>query len=610
MNLSLEEISSVLTETGLLTGAQFDSALDRLAQDGDTVTPTVLLRRLTADGLLTRFQAQRVGEGHAGELVFGNYLLLNHLGEGGMGDVYKALHRRMQRIVAIKVIKSECASEQELERFRREIQVAARLNHPNIVVAYDADQCDRGDFLVMEYVEGTDLKNIVEETGPMGVDEAVEAIRQAAVGLALAHANGIVHRDIKPANLMRDVSGVVKVADLGLAQMRTANDENADGGITQAGSVMGTIDFMSPEQALDATSVDGRADIYSLGCTLYFLLTGQPVFTGGLMKRMMQHREKTPPSLAEAVDGVSPELDSLFQGMCAKKADDRPESMDAVVREIETLQRRHGAADDADVPAWQPENTAAMLVVDSKLQTVMISKKLTGAGLAEVHTCTSAEDALTRLRTTPVQLVVISRTLPDMSGLQLAERIRDDLRWSQTALLILTADSEQDALTQSLSRMSRVGLLSKSFDSSSLKQTLDALFSLKVDDGRLGGLDDRRVLIADDSKLAQTRVQKVLSDLGLSDFTVVDDGAGVLEHMETEQFDLVVTDYNMPVINGRDVVRFIRQGSRQPDLPVIMVTTEFDPAKLGEIYQLGVSAICGKSFERDQVRNILLQLFM
>ena len=200
--------------------------------------------------------------------------------------VFKARHRRLNRIVALKILPPSFARDRTaVLRFKREVEAAGRLKHPNIVAALDADE-DRGvHFLVMEYVEGRDLDQLVRQRGPLSVVQAIDFLVQAARGLEAAHAEGIVHRDIKPSNLMLDSQGVVRVLDLGLARIVEASQPlgEAKGGagrLTESGMYMGTVDYMAPEQAEDSRRADHLADIYSLGCTLFFLLAGREPFGG------------------------------------------------------------------------------------------------------------------------------------------------------------------------------------------------------------------------------------------------------------------------------------------------------------------------------------------
>ena len=221
-----------------------------------------------------------------------------------MGVVFKARHRRLGRVGALKILPPSFARDRSaVMRFRREVEAAGRLKHPNLVAAQDADE-DRGvHFLVMDYVEGRDLDRVVRDRGPMQVTQAIDCLIQAARGLEAAHAQGIVHRDIKPGNLMLDNAGTVRVLDLGLARIVDAANpfgKSTAGRLTESGMYMGTVDYMAPEQAEDSHRVDHRADIYSLGCTLYYLLTGQEPFLGETMlKRLMAHMERPAPSLRD-----------------------------------------------------------------------------------------------------------------------------------------------------------------------------------------------------------------------------------------------------------------------------------------------------------------------
>jgi len=270
--------------------------------------------------------------------TLGNYLILDKLGEGGMGTVFRAEHRRMLRNVALKVLSPAVLKEQQAaQRFHREVQVAARLVHPNIVTAYDADEDHGVHFLVMEAVEGITLSELVKRDGPLPVKKAVEYVVMAARGLDFAHSKGVVHRDIKPGNLMLDQFGVVKVLDLGLARLNEAGTSNPVGDdITATGNVMGTIDYMSPEQAMNTKDADHRADIYSLGCTLWFLLTGKAVFSGtSVMQRLLAHRDAPVPPLRRERNDVSMELEAVFRKMVAKTVDDRYQSMADVLTAFE-----------------------------------------------------------------------------------------------------------------------------------------------------------------------------------------------------------------------------------------------------------------------------------
>jgi uncharacterized protein (TIGR03067 family) len=259
------------------------------------------------------------------------YRLLRPLGAGGMGSVWLAEHKVMNRQVALKVIRPEFLEKPgAIGRFRREVQAAARLHHPNIVTAHDAEQAGDVHFLVMEYVDGTDLQNVLEERGPLPVTEACEYVRQAALGLQHAHEHGMVHRDIKPQNLM--VSGqerdLVRILDFGLASLVASavveestptSAESQKSTLTQVGSLMGTPDYMAPEQARDARTADIRSDVYSLGCTFYCLLTGKVPFPGGTaIDKVIAHSQRRPQPLAELRKDVPLALVKVIDKMTAK----------------------------------------------------------------------------------------------------------------------------------------------------------------------------------------------------------------------------------------------------------------------------------------------------
>src|SRR5262249_50912874 len=210
----------------------------------------------------------------------GTYRVLERLGWGGMGLVYLCEHKLMRRRVAVKGLPSAKSKDPAaLDRFQREARAVAALDHPNIVHAYDIDQDESLHFLVMEYVDGASLQEIVKKVGPMDVHRAAHYMQQTCLGLEHAHDAGLVHRDIKPGNILVDRSGVVKVLDMGLA--RFFNDEEDILTKKYDENVLGTADYLAPEQALDSHGVDIRADIYSLGATFYFLLTGRTPFGEG-----------------------------------------------------------------------------------------------------------------------------------------------------------------------------------------------------------------------------------------------------------------------------------------------------------------------------------------
>ena len=335
MAVSLVEFVEQLVSSHLATEAELRAVRDGLpdAKRSDTQE---FARELVRQKMLTAYQATAVYQGKAQSLFLGSYVLLDKLGQGGMGLVFKAEHRHMKRVVALKVLPpSSTKSPDVIKRFHREVEAAARLAHPNIVTAFDAGEANKVHFLVMEFVDGSDLSQVVKKQGPMPHDKAVQCILQAGRGLEAAHAAGVVHRDIKPANLLLDKLGVVKILDMGLARL----DEGVGGsgaGMTQTGAIMGTVDYMPPEQALNSKNADARADIYSLGCSLFYLLTGRPPYQGdSLMEKLLAHREHPIPQLRPLCDGLPEPLDAVFQKMVAKNPADRYQTMGAALKDLE-----------------------------------------------------------------------------------------------------------------------------------------------------------------------------------------------------------------------------------------------------------------------------------
>jgi serine/threonine protein kinase len=289
-----------------------DSMLSLLRPAGGSNTPLPVAE--SQAGTAPVFEADVPPELHD----HARYQVLQRLGAGGMGVVYKAEHRLMARTVALKVISKRLTEMSGVvERFRREVQAVARLSHPNLVQAYDAEQAGELHFLVMEFVPGQSLAWLVDRDGPLSVEKACDCVRQAAVGLGHALAQGLVHRDVKPQNLMLTPQGQVKVLDFGLASL--VAEQGGDGGLTETGQGMGTPDYMAPEQIRDAHSVDTRADVYSLGCTLYFLLAGRPPFPeGDSRQKVAAHLEKQPTPLPQLRPGLPAGLVQVVERMMAK----------------------------------------------------------------------------------------------------------------------------------------------------------------------------------------------------------------------------------------------------------------------------------------------------
>lgn len=315
-----------------------------------------LLRELVQRSWLSPYQANLLLQGRGHELFLDPYIVLARLGEGGSGLVLKARHRRMQRIVAIKLIRKSLLTDSNVvARFHREIEVASQVSHPNVVHAYDAGPIGGTFALIMEYVEGINLDTLVKDEGPLPLSRACDYIRQAAVGMQHVHEKGLIHRDIKPSNLLMSPAkdgeggnGTIKVLDLGLARLCGHKAQVvASSQLTTMGSVMmGTPDYMAPEQAIDLRGADIRADIYSLGCTLFFLITGQPPFpAGSLAQKLMKHQAAPVPSIVATRPELPETLDSVLQKMMAKNPADRyqtPEEVAEALGPMTTVDRRTG----------------------------------------------------------------------------------------------------------------------------------------------------------------------------------------------------------------------------------------------------------------------------
>ncbi len=297
-----------------------------------------LLNALVAAGKVTQFQARTIIKGRGKGLLLGTYLVLDKLGQGGFGTVFEAKHRLMGRSVALKLMHPDRLNNQSMvDRFLREVRAAAKLEDPHIVKAYDADRVHGTYFLAMELVKGKVLSDLVKENGPLPMSQALDYLIQSAKGLEYAHRQGVIHRDIKPSNLILDEKGCVRVLDMGLARLDTVEESSREQ-LTQAGTSLGTSDYMAPEQAIDSIRADQRSDIYSLGCTLYALLCAEVMFpSSSETKRLLDHQTASPPPLRHKRADAPPQLEAIYQKMVAKKPEDRYQTMVEVLKALESL---------------------------------------------------------------------------------------------------------------------------------------------------------------------------------------------------------------------------------------------------------------------------------
>jgi serine/threonine protein kinase len=332
-NDASEKLIDLVKRSDLVTPKKLDAFLERSAQvpGGMPAEQEKVAEMLVADGLLTRWQADKLLAGKHRGFRLGKYKLLGQIGKGGMSHVYLAEHVLMERRVAIKVLPRQRVKDRSyLSRFQLEARAAARLDDVNIVRVFDIDNEGDTHYIVMEYVEGRDLHQTVSQNGPLPFVTAVRYVAQVATGLQHAHEMGLVHRDIKPANCLLDQHGTVKLLDMGLAKL---NDDETSLTLANDENVLGTADYLAPEQALNSHAADARADIYSLGCTLYFLLVGRPPFPDGtISERLLKHQVEEPESLLKIRPDTPLSLVDLCARMMAKKPDDRPQTAGDVAR--------------------------------------------------------------------------------------------------------------------------------------------------------------------------------------------------------------------------------------------------------------------------------------
>jgi serine/threonine protein kinase len=331
-----DELLDLVQKSQLVDNQRLSAYLSELRATGiGPKEPAPFASQLVRDGLLTNFQVEQLLEGKWRRFTIGRYKVLERLGFGQHGSVYLCEHNLIHKRVAVKVLPAARATDpSSLERFYREARALAALAHPNIVRAYDIDQEDNLHFLVMEYVDGSSLRHIIEKSGALPVIRAAHYVRQAAMGLQHAHESaGIVHRDIKPDDILVDRAGVVKIIDMSLAQF--CGDE--EGIVTKHYDMdaLGTPDYIAPEQAVDPYTVDIRADIYSLGATFYFCLTGRTPFPDGTVaQKLLCHQTRQPKPIRQRHPDVPEKLAALVECMMAKDPAQRPQTPQAIAEAL------------------------------------------------------------------------------------------------------------------------------------------------------------------------------------------------------------------------------------------------------------------------------------
>ncbi len=332
-----DEFLDLVARSGLVAPSVVEAYQAASEADEAGSLPELLARRLVDEGLLTPFQSRELLRGRwRGFFVDDKFKILHLLGTGGMGTVVLCEHLMLERLVALKLMSPALAKiPGTVDRFMREARASAAMDHIHIARVFDVDRSSRGPYLVMEYIDGTTLHDLVGAHGPLAIDRAAHYIRQAALGLQHAHEAGLVHRDVKPSNLMLDRSGTIKLLDLGLARFF---DTGKNGNLTanlDAEAVMGTADFIAPEQALQSSSADIRADIYSLGCTFYFLLLRKlTVPEGSLIQKLLSHQAREPEPVCSLRPEVPAELAAVIERMMCKKPADRYQTPAEVVEAL------------------------------------------------------------------------------------------------------------------------------------------------------------------------------------------------------------------------------------------------------------------------------------
>lgn len=337
--------TSLFQETALVSGMVTKEQIDRaiaamrgeregLPTPLDQIDDELLAATLIEMGVITLYQADQLKAGRT-KLSLGPYTITNWIGQGGMGQVFKAVHTVMGRECAIKVLPLDKSTPEAIENFRREIRTQAQLDHAHLVRAYDAGHDGNVHYLVTEYVPGTDLRQLVRRQGPLTMEQAANVIVQAAQGLGYAHHRGLIHRDVKPGNILVTPQGIAKVSDLGLSGFMHEADEDP-----RAGRIVGTADYLSPEQIHSPSEVTSVSDIYSLGCSLYYAISGKVPFPGGTTKdKARRHLEETPWHPRRFNPNVSEEFVEVIADMMEKNPLERVQTAGEVIVRLEPWAR-------------------------------------------------------------------------------------------------------------------------------------------------------------------------------------------------------------------------------------------------------------------------------
>jgi serine/threonine protein kinase len=328
---TINNLLEYIQKSGLYDKGKLQEYLSKI-DHADDLPPAMLAQRMVSDGFLTPFQAKHLLKGRYRNFFIGKFKVLEPLGSGGMSHVYLCEHAVMRHRVAMKLLPIKEGDDQSsVTRFMREARAAAAVNHPNVVRAHDFDLAEKKFYyLIMDFVDGCNLHDLVKKLGPLPPMQAANYISQAAHGLNHILECGLIHRDLKPSNLLLDRSGTIRILDLGLARFTGDDSDNLTRQI-QGKSILGTADFLAPEQAIQADRIDIRADIYSLGATLYFLLTGRAPFESqSVPQKLLSHQVRKPDAMTDVPEGLA----NICMKMLEKKAEDRYQTPNDVIEAL------------------------------------------------------------------------------------------------------------------------------------------------------------------------------------------------------------------------------------------------------------------------------------
>jgi response regulator RpfG family c-di-GMP phosphodiesterase len=465
------------------------------------VMPKELLANLTRHGLLTEYQAGRIEAGTTSGLILGNYRILDRIGAGGMGVVFKAEHIDLRRPVAIKVLALSSREDPRiLGRFNAEMRAVAQLQHPNIVGAIDSGRFRADDlgapewrYFVMEYVPGRDLEEIIIKEGPLPIAHACDLMHQVASALAEAHEHNLVHRDIKPSNILVTPEGQAKLLDFGLAL-------NWSNRITLPGTMLGTIDYMAPEQASDAGSVDIRADIYGLGGTLYWCLTGQAPFPlrGTLAEQVARRLMQAPPSARALRAELPMELDVVVTRMLARQPADRFATPRAVMQALVSF-LQCAAPSRASRSTWLAAERSnspkhRLLLVDDDRQIRDFTKVALQAEDLQCDEAASGEEALRVVRTAPYDLLILDIDMPGMKGNVVCRHLREDPPSPHLKIIMVSGRASTDEMAQIMNDGAD-DFITKPFSVVQLQARVRSALRLKEAQQRSNGLNEQMLAV-------------------------------------------------------------------------------------------------------------------